>query len=161
MIYDLKNFFLTFYYCFMAETNSDSTLLPETSSSESCFDDWDTIDPEIIKKRLEERKKVEEADNELTNELFDDNVKKQKHSSFSTSPKLALARKAPIKRNKLKIDVNLINESYKYEKQSIKNAKKELERKREIFGESHDDEIGEMSDDLQDKYEFSLRKYKL
>ena len=151
MIYDLKNFFLTFYYCLMEEETK--------SDSETCFDDWETVDPETIKKRLDERKKVEKADNELTNELFDENAKS--HSFFSTSPKLERKVLTKPKRNKLKIDVNLINESYKEEQQSKKNAKKELERKKEIFGEAFDDEIGEMSDDLQDKYELSLRKYKV
>ena len=147
----VKGLFTNLYYCFVEDTSLDNGVLPDGSGNIVVNDnhineegDWDTIDPQIIQRRLEERRKVEEADHELTDELFNEKHVSQKLETLSKS------KQKPVK--KLKINVKLINKSHVRNEEIIRNAKKEWERRKEVFGEAEIDEIDEMSDDMHEKH---------
>lgn len=130
----VKSLFTNLYNCFVDDSSLDV-------SGNVVDDDWETVDPEVIKRRLEEKRKIEESDHELTNELFNENyVKQSLHSASKPPPQ-------PTKK-KLKIDVNLINKSYI----KTQEVKKQKERRRDVFGEAAIDEIDEMSNDIYEKH---------
>lgn len=113
-------------------------------------DNWETVDPQIIQKRIEERKKVEESDNQLTNELFS-SPKCKDTKSLNVKPP-----KNPKKKN-LKIDITMINESHK-KKIEIKHShsKRPLAKEKDIFGGTSLDEIDQLACEIEESYLYSL-----
>ena len=163
----LKKIFLNLYNCFMEDSalRSSETSDPDVNVSENVNDNddnWETVDPELIQKRLEERRKEEEADHKLTNELFNENSESKPLFVPPPPPPKTLSKK----KEKLKIDVSLINNSYSNRQQAIKNAKKKWKKRKEIFGEAEFDEIDDMSDDIHEKhgnntlYKINEKQYK-
>lgn len=118
------------------------------------LDNWESVDPELIAKRLEERKKVEDADHELTNDLFslslnDPTRSKDVNQPYTKPPK-------PPKSKNLKIDVAMINETYKKKLETIKNTKITSARQKEIFGEPSLDDIDQLACKIEEAYLYSL-----
>lgn len=114
-------------------------------------ENFKTVDSEIIAKRIEERKKVEESDNQLTNELFslspnktckDNEIKNLKPPIF------------PKNKKNLKIDVAMINKSYR--KKDIKYSKKPLAKEKDTFGETSLDDIDQLACKIEEAYLYSL-----
>lgn len=108
----------------------------------------DPLINEKISRILEERKKVEEADNELTKELFNNEQKKQ-----------GIKEKSIVVINKMKTTgIKVVDEVIKKTK-SIKNInindKKKIfnrNEKRKIYDEYILNNIEEKSIDIEDKY---------
>lgn len=153
MIQHLKNIFNNFYYCFMDDASLESDLQEmkvdhESIDNANVSDDWERVDPEVIQKRLQERKKVEESDHQLTNELFNET-----YVIPNSEKTVSVRTKQPSKKNdKLKIDIVTINKSYIKNDEAKKNAKKKWERRKEVFGEAECDEIYTMSYDIEEKH---------
>lgn len=106
---------------------------------------WENVEPELIAKRAEEQKKVEESDHELTNNLFSN------HSSMINDP--VKPPKIPKKQN-LKIDVRMINQTY--QKKNIANSKTTKAKEKDIFGETMLDDIDQLACKIEDSYLYSL-----
>jgi hypothetical protein len=163
----VKSIFTNLYHCFMDDSTLDlsenmivndvvNIVHKENDANDvDANDDWDTVDPDVIQKRLEERRKTEEADHELTNELFNENYVKQNSEPKPNSNSESISKKP--KKN-IKIDVKIINNSHPHPHPHLKceevrkNAKKQWERRKEIFGEADIDKIDEMSDDMHEKH---------
>jgi hypothetical protein len=148
----LKTIFTNLYYCFTEDPSFDvsaNILHDEEVEGQELPENWDTIDPEIIQRRLEERRKMEEADHELTNELFDENYVKPTSEPLQPQPPPPPPKK---EQKKIKIDIKLINHSYMKNPETRKNTIKEWRRRKEVFGEAEFDEIDEMSDDIHEKH---------
>lgn len=141
----------------------------------NCVDDWEddwenTEIPDLIVnlqdtiknrerelKLLEERKRMEEADLALSEELFDEEKRNKR-----TNDNLALAE--PIKFVKAKKDKprqlqieqdkrrQELQEKQKQQSQKQKEKKKQDKRLKDIYGEAELDEYDEMYGDIEDKY---------
>ena len=133
-------------------------------------DNWETMEvPDLLvnseasKKKLEERKQIEEADNLLTEDLFGSttaiNVKgtekgtekgttketnKQQSSNKQINSNQATNNKQQIK-NKQK-------EKQQMQRQEKERKKAELERQRDLFGVSENDAYDELYGDIAENY---------
>ena len=115
-------------------------------------DDWEkAIIPDLISERekilIEDRKKVEEADNNLTEELFSGKKITENNKSVIVNASIILDKKEKPKFRR----ENLI-ETQKQKSESIKRKKLEQKRLNEIYGEAAVDEYYEMYGAIQDKY---------
>jgi len=105
-------------------------------------------------KRLEERKLVEESDNALTKDLFEEDLVYQDFKKFENKniikPLQSTEKKAP-KKNK----VNQQKENEQKQKALSKQIKEEKTKKlkeREIFGEADEDDEYDKYIEYEDKY---------
>jgi len=122
------------------------------------LDDWEQMDIEtltlptlVLQKKMEERKLVEESDHILTNELFG---LEQTHDQIPAITSNTITEKAtiPTKTSKLTKSCQKINEEKQKEKSvKIRQKKAEIQKTREIFGDSSDPNI-EYYSSLEDKY---------
>ena len=116
--------------------------------------EWESIDMvvqkssinESISKTLEERKKVEEADNQLTNELFDNEPKKQ-----------SIKEKSMIVINKIKSSGIKVVDSVIIKTTNRNEDKKRVNKneKRKIYDEYTLNNLEEKSINIEDKYFFN------
>lgn len=122
-------------------------------------DDWENaVIPDFIserernlereKKLLEERQKVEEADNNITEELF--SGKKTEYNIDEINKHVILAKKE--KPNGLENRREKLIAMQKQKSELIKKRKMEQKRLKEIYGEAELDEYDELYGDIQDKY---------
>ena len=115
-------------------------------------DDWEhTIIPDLISERerklIEERKKVEEADAELAEELFS-NLKKIETKIDNKCIILEKKEKPKCLENRRE----KLMESQKQKSELIKKSKMEKKRIADIYGEAELDEYDELYGSIQDKY---------
>lgn len=117
-------------------------------------EDWENEDWEalILKtaeeiRKLEERKLVEEADNELSYDLFTaDDKKIEKTANILTNQFLEKDKeKLPSKMRNTKSNQQLNEEKQKELSMKIKKQKKEKQREKEIFGEAKEDKYNKYS----------------
>ena len=123
------------------------------------LDDWEQMDLEtmtlptlVLQKKMEERKLVEESDHILTNELFG---LEQTHDQIPTILAKAII---PTKTSKSTKSCQKINEEkqnakiclQKEKSVKIRQKKAEIQKTREIFGDSSDPNI-EYYSSLEDK----------
>ena len=121
------------------------------------LDDWEQMDIEtmtlptlVLQKKMEERKLVEESDHILTNELFGLG---QTHDHIPTITSNAIIANAiSAKASKSTKSYQKINEEKQKEKSvKIRQKKAEIQKTKEIFGDSIDPNI-EYYSSLEDKY---------
>lgn len=117
--------------------------------------DFETVDPQIIAKTIEERKKVEESDHQLTNDLFSlsPNEIFKEDITINKKEKCLKPPKNPKNKN-LKIDVAMINQTYKKIKTNY--AKTTLAKEKDIFGEASLDDIDQLAYKIEEAYLYSL-----
>jgi hypothetical protein len=90
---------------------------------------------------LEERKLVEESDNRLTESLFSDAHPKKQENDIKPSINKNMSKKpATLKRGKIVENKALTEQKQKDLTIKNNNRKHDLHKKREIFGESDDDD---------------------
>lgn len=119
-------------------------------------DDWENDDWEvpIFKteeeiRKLEERKLVEEADNELSYDLFSADDKKIEKTANSLADQFVYKEKEkeklPNKMKNTKSNQKLNEEKQKELSMKIKQQKKDRQREVDIFGEAKEDEYNKYS----------------
>ena len=104
------------------------------------WEDWEAEEAEVIfveneeqKKRLEERKLVEESDNALTNDLFSNEQTKVADKCVPEKKRATEVKQKPKKQ--------LENEQKQKEASKTAKLLKEMkQRERDIFGEAEDDD---------------------
>lgn len=115
------------------------------------WDDWETDDfvvpslNELQMKQLEERKLVEEADNELVEELFS----KEPQKPVSMPEVIITKKEIPKPQNKRNVHSNKTQNEAKQKEMSKKNKEQKQQslREKELFGEvEYDDEYAEYDD---------------
>ena len=112
-------------------------------------DDWQApifkTEEEI--RKLEERKLVEEADNELSYDLFSADDKKIEKTAITLTHQFVEKEKEklPTKMRNTKSNQKLNEEKQKELSMKIKKGKKEKQREAEIFGEAKEDEYEKYS----------------
>ena len=116
-------------------------------------DDWENaIIPDLISERerklIEERKKVEEADGILVEELFLDS---QKKIEYNVDNKQLILKKKEKPKDVENRRENLIK-NQKQKSELIKKIKLEKKRIQEIYGDAELDEYDEVYGSIQDKY---------
>lgn len=113
------------------------------------LDDWETmVIPDLLvreKQILEERKKMEEADAKLTEDLFSDNPK------YNILQECVVKKEKP-ESTKLKCDKLLLENNQRQLSQKIIQNKEEKRRKQEIYGESELDEYDELYGYIEDTF---------
>ena len=120
-------------------------------------DDWETaIIPDLRERKLlEERKKVEEADNILAEELFSglkkSDCNQDGNQDGNQDDKSVILKKPNNKKEKLMWKEKLI-ENQKEKSEKIKKRKLEKTRLIDIYGEAELDEYDELYGSIQDKY---------
>jgi len=117
-------------------------------------DDWENaIIPDLISDRerilIEERKKVEEADQELSEELFSDRLKAKVESKIDNKCIIVEKKEKP---KCLENRREKIIESQKQKSELIKKRKIEQKRMADMYGEAELDEYDELYGSIQDKY---------
>ena len=142
----------------MASTNIDRRDLIHNMKDDAEDDNWEnTVVPllqsDFCKKRIEERKMVEESDHKLSEELFTNEslVRNEMKTSPQSSEKLADDRQ-PRKPSVPKLNLNKIAEIEKKQKdfsQQIKETKQRNDKYKDTFGEC-DAKYDDYSD-LEDK----------
>lgn len=141
----------------------------------NCVDDWEddwenTEIPDLIvnlqetiknKERearlLEERKKMEDADLILSEELFDEEKRnKRTNDNLALAEPIKFVKATKEKPKELKIlqEKKRQEQQEKQKQQSQKQKEKKLQQKRlkDIYGEAELDEYDEMYGDIEDKY---------
>lgn len=103
----------------------------------------ETVDPQIISQRIEERKKVEESDHQLTNDLFSS-------SPNESCKELQYVKPPKYPKKTLKIDVAMVNNLYK--KHGIKYSKTTSVKEKEIYDDSSFDDIDELACKIEESY---------
>jgi len=117
--------------------------------------DFETVDPQIIAKRMEERKKVEDSDNQLTNDLFSLSSNETSKEDINKKNHYIKSPKYPKNKKNLKIDVAMINQSYK-KKTNYSKSKISLAKEKDIFGEASLDYIDQLAYKIEEAYLYSL-----
>jgi hypothetical protein len=114
----------------------------------------DLVKPSVnnINKTLEERKKVEESDNELTNELFDN---QQKKINIKDKNIVDINK---IKSSGIKILDDVIKKTRNNNKIINKNFFFKNNQKRKIYDEHMFNNCEEKSIDIEDNFFFNQRK---
>ena len=119
-------------------------------------DDWENaIIPDLISERerklIEERKKVEEADAELSKELFSD-LKKIKYNVNDNIYNKPVILEKKDKPKCLENRREKLIENQKQKSELIKKMKIEKNRMYEVYGDTELDEYEELYGSIQDKY---------
>ena len=115
------------------------------------WEDWDDYEKACLPneqqlKRLEERKLVEESDNALTKNLFEDDLAYEEVNKYDRTinvPTLT-EKKAPEKKAVSKKEAN--EQKQKELSKLTKEYKAKKERERELFGESTENEYVQYED---------------
>lgn len=141
----------------------------------NCVDDWEddwenTEIPDLIvnlqetiknKERearlLEERKKMEDADLILSEELFDEEKRnKRTNDNLALAEQIKFVKAKKDKPKQLQIEQEKrrqeLQEKQKQQSQKQKEKKKQDKRLKDIYGEAELDEYDEMYGDIEDKY---------
>lgn len=141
----------------------------------NCVDDWEddwenTEIPDLIvnlqetiknKERearlLEERKKMEDADLILSEELFDEEKRiKRTNDNLALAEPIKFVKAKKEKPKQLQIEQEKrrqeLQEKQKQQSQKQKEKKKQDKRLKDIYGEAELDEYDEMYGDIEDKY---------
>lgn len=141
----------------------------------NCVDDWEddwenTEIPDLIVnlqdtiknkerelKLLEERKRMEEADLALSEELFDEEKRnKRTNDNLALAEPIKFVKAKKEKPKQLQIEQEKrrqeLQEKQKQQSQKQKEKKKQDKRLKDIYGEAELDEYDEMYGDIEDKY---------
>lgn len=139
----------------------------------NCVDDWEddwenTEIPDLIVnleetiknrerelKMLEERKRVEEADLALSEELFDEEKRnKRTNENLALLEPIKFVKKEKPKGLQILQDQKRKEQQIKQKEESKKQKEKKLQQKRlkDIYGEAEYDEYDEMYGDIEDRY---------
>lgn len=141
----------------------------------NCVDDWEddwenTEIPDLIinleetiknrereLKLLEERKRMEEADLALSEELFDEEKRnKRTNDNLALAEPIKFVKATKEKPKQLQIEQEKrrqeLQEKQKQQSQKQKEKKKQDKRLKDIYGEAELDEYDEMYGDIEDKY---------
>jgi hypothetical protein len=118
-------------------------------------DDWENvIIPDLLereRKLIEERRKVEEADAELAEELFS-GIKKIEYNEYNTINDNSIILEKKEKPKYLENRREKLIENQKQKSELLKKRKEEKKRMTDIYGEAEIDEYDELYGSIQDKY---------